>query len=395
MKKIIITCLLLASSFALLAQSDTLTDKKIREQVLNDIQMKLDRKTKTLDSTVSRLDAKVDNLDRAIVSSRSASDKADKLLERVQSLEKRQTTLEESELNVYQANYQSAVVNLVSMDREIKPLLLFDIAKNFFSSVTDVGNPMNYPGYDLWFKNFKAYVEEQKSKEAHLLVLSNLITLTGDIAKGAPLAGPLAQSMFQGIGSYINSLNKNKKELRAESEKMFVLTAKLSQFTHDKNLIDNEWQSITKELDGLQSLYDQTLNKNLSLLNISKPEFQAQFTKEYDANSRVKYVQFLSQKAADLVTAKRTTAPKEWKEPIYYQEMDIQSLKLRFGRITMRISENMDKYTDLIKKYKSDSDLGAKITGLETKLTELKDLFDKTFDPVDYISSANRMYKVN
>ena len=377
------------------SQTDTLTDKQIREHALGEIQNKFDKKTKSLDSTVSRLDAKLDNLDRAIVSSRSASDKADKLLERVQALEKRQATLEESELNVCQANYQSAIVNLVSMDREIKPLLLFDISRNFFSALTDAGNPMNYPAYRTWFKTFKAYVEEQKSKEAHLLVLSNLMLLTGDLSKGAPFAGPLAQSMFQGIGSYINSLGKNKKELRAESEKMFVLTAKLSQFTYDKNLIDNEWQSITKELDGLQSLYDQTLNKNLSLLNISKPEFQFLFTKEYDANNRVKYVQALSQKASDLVAARKSAAPKDWKEPIYYQEMDIQSLKLRFGRITMRVSENMDKYNDLIKKYKSDPDLGAKVTGLETKLSELKDLFDKTFDPIDYINAATRMYKVN
>ncbi len=395
MKRILRTCLLLINATSVFCQIDTLTDKKIREQALTEIQNKLDRKTKSLDSTVSRLDAKLDNLDRAIVSSRSASDKADKLYERVQSLEKRQTTLEENELNVYQANYQSAVVNLVSMDREIKPLLLFDVAKNFFSSMTDAGNPMNYPGYDVWFKTFKVYIEDQKSKDSHLLVLSKLIALAGDITKGAPFAGPLAQSMFQGIGSYINSLGKNKKELRTESEKMFVLTAKLSQFTHDKNLIDNEWQSITKELDGLQSLYDQTLNKNLTLLTISKPDFQTQFTKEYDANSRVKYVQALSQKASDFVFAQKAVHPKDWKEPVYYQEMDIQSLKLRFGRITMRISENMDKYTDLIKKYKSDADLGAKITSLESKLTELKDLFDKTFDPIDYISSANRMYKVN
>ena len=106
-------------------------------------------------------------------------------------------------------------------------------------------------------------------------------------------------------------------------------------------------------------------------------------------------MQELAQNASDLVAKRKTAAPKDWKEPIYYQEMDVQALKLRFGRITLRISENMDKYTDLIKKYKTDPDLGAKITSLESKLTELKDMFDKTFDPVDYISSANRMYKVN
>ena len=396
MKKILLSVTLLVVAYAIQGQTDTtLTDKKIREKALSEIQSSLELKTKAIDLTVSKLDAKVDDLDRAIKSSRSASDKADKLLERVQALEKRQTTVEENELNVYQANYQSAVINLVSMDREIKPLLLFDVTKGFFTSLTETANPMNYPGYEEWYKKFKVYVEQQKTKESQLLVLSNLITLTGDIAKGAPLTGPLAQSMFQGIGLYINSIGIKRKEMRTESEKMFVLTAKLSQFTHDKNLIDNEWQNITKELETLQTLYEATLNQNLYLLVIPKSDFQSQFTKEYDANKRGEYLQGLSQKAASLVSTKRLLSPKEWKEPIYYQEQDIQSLKLRFGRTTLRISENMSKYNDLIKKYKGDADLGAKVATLETKLKELKDLFDKTFEPSEYILSATRMYKVN
>ena len=83
MKKLIIPFFLLFFWLNLCAQSDTITDKQIREKALTDIQNRLEQKTKSIDSTVSRLDAKLNNLDRAIVSSRSASDKADKLLERV------------------------------------------------------------------------------------------------------------------------------------------------------------------------------------------------------------------------------------------------------------------------------------------------------------------------
>ncbi len=395
-KRVWTAATLLLTFFYGFAQTDTLlTDKRIREKALSDIQNTLDQKTKAIDSTVSKLDYKVDNLDKAIKASRSATDKADKLLERVQALEKRQTTVEENELNLYQANYQAAVVNLVSMDREIKPLLLFNVTKGFFTSLTETSNPMNYPGYQEWYNKFKAYVEQEKGKDANLLVLSNLMKLAGDVSKGTPFAGPFAQSMFLGIGTYINNLGSKKKEMRAESEKMFILTAKLTQFTHDKNLIDNEWEGITKELQGLQIFYDTILTQNLGLLNIPKGEFYYQFTKEYDANRRAQYLQALSKNASELVASKRVLLPKDWKEPIYYQEMDIQSLKLRFGRITFRISENMSKYNDLIKKYKSDPDLGAKVTGLETKLAELKDLFDKTFEPTEYINSATRMFKVN
>jgi hypothetical protein len=34
------------------------------------------------------------------------------------------------------------------------------------------------------------------------------------------------------------------------------------------------------------------------------------------------------------------------------------------------------------------------MASLETRLNSLKDTFDKTFDPADYINSAYRMYKV-
>lgn len=390
----LIGLLILLSSFGQVTDT-TLTDKKIKDKILTDIQTNLEKKTQAIDSTVATIDKKLDGLDKAIKDSKSAADKADKLLERVQSIEKKQTTVEENELNVYQANYQSAIVNLVSMDREIKPLILFNTTRDFFTSLTETSNPMNYPGYKAWYQKFYDYIEKQKTQEATLNVLSNLLTLTGDLSKGAPFSGPLAESIFSGIGSFINSLGRSKKELRVESEKMFILTAKLSQFTHDKDLIEHEWESITKELQGLQSFYDTILNQNLTLIGVSKSEFQTKFSNEYDANKRTKYLLTLSQKAADLVSNQKVSTPKDWKEGIYYEEMDVQSLKLRFGRITFKISENIGRYNDLIAKYKNDPDVGTKVQALETKLKELQDTFDKTFEPLEYINSATRMYKVN
>jgi hypothetical protein len=74
--------------------------------------------------------------------------------------------------------------------------------------------------------------------------------------------------------------------------------------------------------------------------------------------------------------------------------MDVQSLKLRFGEITFRMHENMDEYNDLLKHYSNDPVIGVKIAALEKKLNELKDVFDNAFNPLDYLHSATRMYKV-
>lgn len=397
MKKIALTILLIFAGTVLFAQETdpAISDRLIKDKALSEIQESLERKTKTIDSTVVALDARLNSLDQAIVASRDVQDKAEKLLERIQALELRQQAIEENEQTIFQANYQSAIVNLVYMDREIKPLMLFNTTQGLFSMLSEIGNPMQYPEYKEWFKGFSGYVEREKSREPTLNVLSNLLTLTGDLSRGAPLAGPLTQTMFSGINMYINSLGKGRNDLRNQAEKMYIVTAKLGQFTHDKNLIEHEWENITKELRELQLLFDSVLVSNLSMLKIPRNDFHRNFTNEYDANKRIRYLANLSDVAARIVTEELTRNPKDWKEVIYYQMMDIQSLKVSFGRLTLRISENISRYSGLIAKYKNDPDLGKNVVAMESKLLELINTFESTFSPMEYISAATRMYKVN
>ena len=81
--------------------------------------------------------------------------------------------------------------------------------------------------------------------------------------------------------------------------------------------------------------------------------------------------------------------PKDWKEAIYNQMMQIQSLKMQFGQITFRINENIYKYGSLFKKYKSDTEVGIKMTSLQNRLEQLKDIFNMAFNPLDYINYTN------
>jgi seryl-tRNA synthetase len=79
---------------------------------LSDIQVSLDKKTRFIDSTVFRLDQKLNDLDKSIIETNNVREKADKLLERVQALKDKQKALEQNELILFEANYQSAIVNL-------------------------------------------------------------------------------------------------------------------------------------------------------------------------------------------------------------------------------------------------------------------------------------------
>jgi hypothetical protein len=176
---------------------------------------------------------------------------------------------------------------------------------------------------------------------------------------------------------------------------MFLLLTKLSQFSHDKTDVEHDWVNITKELKGLQLHYDSILSKNLDFLGISKKDYNKKFSTENDAEKRYNYLTFIRQRAANQVDEQKTNAPKEWKEEIYFELMDIQSLKQRFGRITFLISNYIDSYHELLKKYSDDPQIGKQMVLLEKKLTDVKDIFDVSFRPTDYLDSATRMYKVN
>jgi hypothetical protein len=371
------------------------SNKNIRDKVLGDIQDNLDKKTKTIDQTLAKLDHKVDSLDQEIAASRDARDKADKLLLRVQALEKKQQAIEENELYVYQANYQSAIINLVSMDKEIKPLVLFNASKSFFSTLNETANPMNYPGYQDWYKHFYEYIQKEKEHEASLAVLSDFVQISGNITSATPIAGPVSQALFLGINSYISSLGSKKKELRDQSQKMLLLTAKLSQFNYDKDLVEQQWEIVQKELGKLQTHYDTILNQNLSLLRVPRESYNADFNRETDAEKRYQFLTTLRKDASALITDRKAADAKSWKQPIYYELMDVQSLKMRFGDLTFDIRGILAKYGELIFKYRNDPELGLKVQALEVKLNALNDTFDAAFDPNDYINGATRMYLVN
>ncbi len=374
--------------------TDTLTDKQLKDKVLGEIQLSLDKRTKTIDSTVTKLDQRVDDLDKSILETKDVKEKADKLVLRVQALEDRQKAIDQNDLFIYQANYQSAIVNLVSMEREIKPLILFNSTKTFFDMLGQASNPMNYPGYKEFFAQFNKYMESNRAEETGLGVASNVLSSAGTEMGAVPVTGPMTYALFSGMSSYMSSLGRKQKELRESSEKMVILTMKVSQFDYDQGLIENEWASIEAELDNLQKIYAQDLATDLATLKIDPKDFAVSFSHESDAESRYQYLTAMRQDAAGFAVSEREKNPKDWKQKIYYQMMDVQALKLRFGQITFRISENIARYETLFDKYKMDPQIGPEILNLQAKLNDLRDTFDKAFDPLDYISSTTKMYKV-
>ena len=255
-------------SFAQNTGDTLLYEHTIKEKVLNDIQTGLNSKTSIIDSTIRHIDMKVDKLDSMILSTSSAKEKVEKLLERVQVVEDKQKAIEENELNLYQANDQSALINLLSMEREIKPLILFNATRNFFSELSQVGNPATYSGYQEWFKNFKDFIAKNKANDIYLKTLDNMLSVTQNAGSLSLLTSGASQVVFSGMSNYINTIARRHRELKDESEKMFQLTITLTLFEADRAKIENNWEAYTLALENLQKQYGASLKHNLQLINV-------------------------------------------------------------------------------------------------------------------------------
>lgn len=347
-----------------------------------------------MDSTITKLDYKVSKLDSVMKMTGSPKERIDKLVERVQILEEKQKVIEQNEINVYEANYQSAIINLVSMDREIKPLILFRATKDFFNTLTETSDPLYYEGFRKGYEKFRVYIDKTRDDNATAKTVSEIINATGNVSFGVPVVGAYSQLLFSSMSNYVSSIGHKRRALKTEAEKMFSITAALSQFTTDKNLVENEWDDITVSLEEMQAYYDTVLGRNITMLKMSKCDLNAGFTHQSDASRRYLYLTMLRQKATDYVLEMKKQYPKDWKENIYYQLMDVQSLKVRYGDITYRIKHHIDKYAELITKYKANKDIGGQVLKLNDKLGDLKATFDDTFEPSQYVHAATQMYQV-
>ncbi|MBX7243663.1 MAG: hypothetical protein K1X92_18125 [Bacteroidia bacterium] len=376
-------------------ENDIMTEKGLRDSILLTIQKTRDSINTEMEKKMGLLEKQITNFDKSLGQVTLSGEARIKTLEeKVKTIEMLEEASAQGKLSTYQANYQSAVINLVSMERELKPLYLFKSTQAFYSTLNQVANPGTYPGYSEWYKTFKTYIERNKQKEATLNVISQVLAVSGDIAQGAPVSGPLVQTLFVGMGNFIATLGKNQQILKDQSEKMFRLTMVLSQFTHEKDQIETEWEAINKELGDLKSIYDETLNHNLTILGIDKSVLQSRFTKENDANRRLVFLNELTGVVSETVKKEHSENSKKWKDKFFYEMQTVQSLKVRFGGITFRISQNLIKYQDLITKYKSSPELGGRMAELDVRLKELINSFDSSFDPLEYIKSADRMYQV-
>ena len=90
--------------------------------------------------------------------------------------ENRITLLENSRKIQLKLNGQLAFTELMSIHRDIKPSNLLLSSQEFFSKIAAINNPMNYPAYEAWFKEYQEWYERKKGKDNWLDLINKSIT---------------------------------------------------------------------------------------------------------------------------------------------------------------------------------------------------------------------------
>lgn len=315
-----------------------------------------------------------------------------------QKLDERIKALETASKRKANYNGQLALIELLSVQRDLQPAQLFSSSQTFFSQLGNISNLQNYPSFTTWKTEYdKWYVKQDKDDQMIELVNSS-IGLIGDVANKVPLYGSIVQTVSSGIGTLISSFGNKHKELKEKTPEMLRLLNATSQFENQKAIIDHEWEQINKELSQLQVENDKLLREQLKYYGIDYNQYESEYLNATLETERDRFKTKCRTTLNTKITAfdKDTVTAYKWLGQVETYMYKVQSLRIRFGNLTNRMLSNIDRYEQLIKIYsdktKFPQELTDKIEGLGKTLSSVKKNFSTTFKPEKYIEDSAVMY---
>lgn len=385
-------CLLAACVTCLLAQTE------IAEQIKNDRdnQLKeLNEKLKSNEELVNRLTEKI-----AATDSKTANDK-EKIndLEKLQlALDNRLKIIEEAPKTKINLNGQLAFTELLSIQRDIQPVELFLTSQAFFDQLGDVSKIQSYKAFSTWKTEFDKWYSKEGQSDAMMGVLMQSISLISNASAAVPLYGTMVNTAISSVTSLVSTLGKKEKELYEKSPEMLRVLTVASQFEQQKAIIDHEWKLINKELEQLQKENAALLDEQIQYFGIDRSRYQSRYLKATLDSEREAFKNECRKAIADKI-AKLDLNPEtrgKWLGQIETYMYKVQSLRLRFGQLTMRMQGNIDQYENLINAYSDSSKFPAeftsRISGLNSPLNNLKNKFYTSFNPAKYVEDSAVMY---
>ncbi|MGI9527128.1 MAG: hypothetical protein ACR2MS_08475 [Weeksellaceae bacterium] len=315
-----------------------------------------------------------------------------------QKLDERIKALESASKRKANYNGQLALIELLSVQRDLQPAQLFSSSQTFFSQLGNISNLQNYPSFTTWKTEYDKWYVKQDRDDQMIELVNSSIGLIGDVANKVPLYGSIVQTVSSGIGTLISSFGNKHKELKKKTPEMLRLLNATSQFENQKAIIDHEWEQINKELSQLQAENDKLLREQLKYYGIDYNQYESEYLNATLETERDRFKTKCRTTLNTKITAfdKDTVTANKWLGQVETYMYKVQSLRIRFGNLTNRMLSNIDRYEQLIKIYsdktKFPQELTDKIEGLGKTLSSVKKNFSTTFKPEKYIEDSAVMY---
>lgn len=309
--------------------------------------------------------------------------------------ENRITLLENSRKIQLKLNGQLAFTELMSIHRDIKPSNLLLSSQEFFSKIAAINNPMNYPAYEAWFKEYQEWYERKKGKDNWLDLINKSITVLNEPASNVPLYGSLFQTFSTGITSAMEIVGGTGRDLRDQTPAMLNVLNTASQFSQQQSIIDNEWTSINEELNKLEDEYKRLLEEQAKYYGLDMSAVKQYQNATLDSERETLKNNF--RKAINNRISKwEKEGNKDWLTEVERFMVKTQSLRQRFGQLTLRMKSNIGKYQELITQFsKNDAfadEFRTKLLELQSSIDQVDSNFNAVFNPSKYIEDSAVMY---
>ena len=309
--------------------------------------------------------------------------------------ENRITLLENSRKIQLKLNGQLAFTELMSIHRDIKPSNLLLSSQEFFSKVAAINNPMNYPAYEAWFKEYQEWYERKKGKDNWLDLINKSITVLNEPASNVPLYGSLFQTFSTGITSAMEIVGGTGRDLRDQTPAMLNVLNTASQFSQQQSIIDNEWTSINEELNKLEDEYKRLLEEQAKYYGLDMSAVKQYQNATLDSERETLKNNF--RKAINNRISKwEKEGNKDWLTEVERFMVKTQSLRQRFGQLTLRMKSNIGKYQELITQFSNNDafadEFRTKLRELQSSIDQVDSNFNAVFNPSKYIEDSAVMY---
>lgn len=353
------------------AELTKLTKEDIRsKKIIDSLQLKL----KTTTGNKNRIDA-LENL----------QDETEKRLKKLEVKQKTEIRL----------NGQLAFTELLSVQRDIKPAVLFLKSQNFFNNLGEIGNINKYNTYSNWKVEYNKWYERKKRNSDIANVINNSLNIVSDISNKVPLYGSISQTIISGVTSIVSGLRKKDKALKEKSPKMIRLFNMIGQFEQQKSIIDYEWELINEELKQLKEENLSLLKKQFKYYNVSYNEFVEDYMRATLDKDRDEFKEKCLVKIDKKIAELESKNNQSWLGDVETYMYKVQSIRLRFGQLTNRMLANIDSYKKLIEIYDKPSyplEFTQKVSKLSNSLNDVRTTFYDSFNPVVYIEDSATMY---